>query len=378
MPTPTKVKGEYITVRRKFKKTILACGGQLKNTYCVANGNSIFLSPTFGDLDKLENYEAFENSIKRTLRSHSLKPQIVAYDLHPEYLSAKFAQSLQIANKIGIQHHHAHMVSALIENGDGGDVIGVTFDGTGYGLDGNIWGGEFLLGNGRDFKRAAHLKYVPMPGGEQAIKEPWRMAASWLYQIYGDSFVDLKADFTRRLDKDKWAILKKMIQKGINSPFTSSMGRLFDAISSLIGIRDNVQYEAQAAIELERIADSKIEDGYHFKILNQDGLFIVDPTPIFVDVVKDLRNKASQAVIAAKYHNAIAQIIVDISSRLRDESGVEKVILSGGVFLNKYLTEKVKLLLTENNFKLCQNDKIPVNDSGISIGQVLIANEKTG
>lgn len=371
-----KAKGEYLTVKRKFRKTILACGGQLKNTYCVASGNSIFLSPTFGDLDKLENYQAFENSIKRYLKSNSIKPQIVAYDLHPEYLSTKFAQSLKITNKIGVQHHHAHMCSALFEDDGDEMAVGVTFDGTGYGLDGNIWGGEFLIGKGRDFKRAAHLKYVQMPGGEQAIKEPWRMAASWLYQIYGEDFVDLRVDFARRLDRDKWAILKKMIQKNINSPLTSSIGRLFDAVSSLLGVRQTVEYEAQAAIELERIADLKVEDKYDFKILKQEGHFILDPTPIFVDMIKDLRKKVSSALISARFHNAIAQIIVDVSSRLRDEFGVEKVILSGGVFLNKYLTAKVKPLLAKKDFKLCQNQKVSVGDSGISIGQVLIANEK--
>ncbi|MFH1778920.1 MAG: carbamoyltransferase HypF, partial [Candidatus Omnitrophota bacterium] len=306
-----------------------------------------------------------------------IKPEIVAFDLHPDYLSTKFAKSLNISNEIGVQHHYAHMASFLAQGKPNGKVIGVTFDGTGFGLDGNIWGGEFLIGDLTGFERKGHLKYVPMPGGERAIKEPWRMAASWLYQIYGEDFLNLRIKFVDELDRSKWAILKKMIDRKINSPLTSSIGRLFDAVSSLIGIRGKVEYEAQAAIELEGIAEKDVRDFYEFNIEPEGGLYVIDPSPIFISIVEDLRKNIATSVISARFHNSISRLINEVCMKLRDSLAIEVVVLSGGVFLNRYLVNKVKPQLVANGFKLLEDDRIPVGDSGISIGQALIADRRS-
>ena len=269
------------------------------------------------------------------------------------------------------------MASFFAQEKPNGKVIGITFDGTGFGLDGNIWGGEFLVGDLNDFERKGHLKYVPMPGGEQAIKEPWRMAASWLYQIYGEEFLNLRIKFVEQLDRSKWAILKKMIDGKINSPLTSSIGRLFDAVSSLIGIRDKVEYEAQAAIELEGIAEKDIRDFYEFNIEPKEGLYLIDPSPIFISIVEDLRKNIATSVISARFHNSISRLINEACMKLRDSLAIGVVVLSGGVFLNRYLVNKVKPQLVANGFRLLENDKIPVGDSGISIGQALIADGRS-
>lgn len=364
--------GFYIKLNRKSKWTILACGGQLKNTFCVAKGDIMFVSPTFGDLDRLENYEAFRSSIGRFFTKKE-RPDLVAFDLHPEYLSTKYAHTFSGSDKIAIQHHYAHMASALAGSRPNGKVIGITFDGTGFGLDGNIWGGEFLVGNLKGFERKAHLKYVPMPGAEQAIKEPWRMAASWLYEIYGEDFLNLKIEFSQQLDKHKWAILKKMMDKKINSPLTSSIGRLFDAVSALMGIRSEIEYEAQAAVELEGIADGNVRDFYQFNIDSEEGLYIVDPAPLFISLIEDLKKKVAPSIMSAKFHNSISNMIDKVSVKLRDAVATEKIVLSGGVFLNRYLTDRVRPQLLSKGFESVENERVAVADSGISVGQALIA-----
>ena len=237
-----------------FKERILACGAELKNSFCLARDNFVFMSHHIGDLENLETLTSFEEGIEHFKRIFNIEPTLIAYDLHPEYLATKYALSLQNIPKIGVQHHHAHIVSCMIDNEIDGEVIGVSFDGTGYGTDGKIWGGEFLICDYGGFERVGHLEYTPLPGGEKAIKEPWRMAASILYKIYNNNMLDLDIDFVKELDRNKWATIKKMIDKGINSPMTSSSGRLFDAVSALVGIRKEIYYEGQAAIELEMAA----------------------------------------------------------------------------------------------------------------------------
>jgi len=333
-----------IKLNRRSKKTILSCGGQLKNTFSVAKGNSLYVSPTFGDLDRLENYQNYTSFIEKFFKENAIKPDLVAFDLHPDYLSTKYAHSLNVSEEVGVQHHHAHLASFLIEAKTEGKAIGVTFDGTGL-----------------------------VPGGEQAIKEPWRMAASWLYRIYGRDFLDLRIKFVDEIDRSKWAILNKMIDNKINSPSTSSMGRLFDAVSSLIGVKEKIEYEAQAAIELERIADKGVCDFYKFKIEPEDGIYLIDPSDIFMSIVEDLKGKIATSVISARFHNAVCRMINEVCIKLRDLLGTQQVVLSGGVFLNEYLIEKVRPLLISNGFELLQNDRISVGDPGISVGQALIA-----
>ncbi|MDP2970577.1 MAG: carbamoyltransferase HypF, partial [Deltaproteobacteria bacterium] len=255
---------------------ILACGGELKNTFCLTRGQYAFLSHHIGDLENLETLTSFEEGIEHFKRLFYIEPKAVAYDLHPDYLSTKYALSIPDLLKVGVQHHHAHIVSCMAENGIEGDVIGVALDGTGFGTDGTIWGGEFLKANLREFDRLAHLKKVPMPGGSMAIKQPWRMAMVYLSEAFGDGLEELKIDLLKRMDSKKWDILKRAIEKKINTPWTSSMGRLFDAISSLLSIRDEVNYEGQAAIELEMIADREIKETYPFYLLKEESPFVID------------------------------------------------------------------------------------------------------
>jgi len=299
----------------------------------------------------------------------------VAYDLHPEYLSTKYAHSLKNIRKAGIQHHHAHIVSCMSDNALEGEIIGVSFDGTGYGLDGKIWGGEFLICDYGNFQRVAHFEYFQLNGGERAIKEPWRIAASFLYRIYGDDMMNLNIDFVRGIDRDKWHILKQMIVKGINSPLTSSTGRIFDAVSALLGIRKEIYYEGQAAIELEMKADSTDKGGYEFAYREIDGKTEIVLDPLIKEIVSDLEKGVSAETISARFHNTIAGIISDMCFKIKNQSGLDRVALSGGVFQNSLLMEKTFTLLERRGLKVYTHHRVPTNDGGLSLGQAVIAGE---
>ena len=245
-----------IRVSQEFSREILACGAELKNTFCLARGDNAFVSHHIGDLENLETLRSYTEGIEHFKRLFHLRPEVVAYDLHPEYLSTKYAHALDdIELKIGVQHHHAHIASCMADNGIEGEVIGVAMDGLGFGADGRMWGGEFFVADFCDAERVAHLDYVPMPGGAKAIREPWRMAAVYLQRALGDDFLKLDLPFVHNLDRRAWTTLRRMIATRTNSPETSSMGRLFDAVASLVGLRSAVNYEGQAAIELEMMAD---------------------------------------------------------------------------------------------------------------------------
>ncbi|MCK4245381.1 MAG: carbamoyltransferase HypF [Candidatus Omnitrophica bacterium] len=404
----------------------LACGAHLKNTFALAKGDEIFISHHIGDLENLETLVAFEKGVKHFKKLFDIEPAIIAHDLHPEYLSTKYAKELSTFNSqrgarsaggcggrvvvstVGVQHHHAHIVSCLADNGISNHrVIGVAFDGTGYGEDGNIWGGEFLIADYADFQRKGHLKYIPLPGGEQAIKEPWRMAATYLYATYGEEFLRLNLDFTSRLNKNRWVVLEKMIKQGINSPLTSSMGRLFDAVSSLLGLRDEITYEGQAAMELEmtieemqnnkgdcpenyrgakRLVDSGLSQpekgddremqNYKYVINRENGIFIIDPKDIIVGIIEDLKRSVPVGTISFKFHNTIAEIIVNTCQRIGKETGLSEVALSGGVFQNIFLLNRTFNRLIKEGFKIYLHHQVPTNDGGICLGQAVIANAK--
>ena len=359
----------------QFEEQILACGAELKNTFCLTRGNYAFMSHHIGDLENLETLTSFEQGIEHFKRIFYIDPAYVAYDLHPDYLSTKYALSVNGVPKIGIQHHHAHIASCMCDNGIDGEVIGISFDGTGYGTDEKIWGGEFLVCDYGGFERVAHLEYVPLPGGEKAIKEPWRMAASFLDRIYGDSMYGLGIDFVKTLDRNKWTIIKKMIDKGLNSPLTSSSGRLFDAVSALVGVRQEVYYEGQAAIELEMAADKDEEGFYSYDLEELGNGSQVMLEPIIKGVVSDISEGVSVPTIAGKFHNTMAKIILNICLRVRKTSGIEKVALSGGVFQNTLLLNKTFTLLDGSGFKAYTQHRVPPNDGGIALGQAVIANE---
>lgn len=365
VPEPIKLPFETAT-------QILATGGELKNTFCLTKGGYAFLSQHIGDLENLETLTSFERAMEHFKKLFHIEPELIVYDLHPEYLSTKYALAIQGVEKVGVQHHFAHIASCLADNSVDESVIGVAFDGTGYGLDGNIWGGEFLIGGLRNFKRAAHFKYIPMPGGESAIKEPWRMAFSYLYYAFGEKALELTA--LRRFEREKLCILRSMVDSGINSPLTSSAGRLFDGVSSIVGVRDVVNYEGQAAIELEQIASTDCGRGYHFEITHEDSMILIDPGTVIAQVLRDVEGGVTPSVISGRFHEGMAQLILNASSILRDRYGLSSVALSGGVFQNQLLLNRANHLLRENGFKVYTHHLVPPNDGGLCLGQAVMAN----
>ncbi|MFD2418220.1 carbamoyltransferase HypF [Amycolatopsis pigmentata] len=357
---------EPVTVHREFSRQVLACGAELKNTFCLAKDKHAFLSHHIGDLENFETLESFTSGIEHFAGLFDIKPEVVAHDLHPEYLSTKYAKELTGVELVGVQHHHAHIASCLADNGRDGPVLGVAFDGTGYGTDGTIWGGEFLLANLSGFDRVAHFAPVPMPGGTAAIKQPWRMALSYLGT---DDPVAL--DVFRR-NEGAWETVASLARKGLNSPMTSSAGRLFDAVAALLGVRDAVNYEGQAAIELEQIADPGEEGGYRAEITGGERL-VVHGRDLVLAAAGDLRAGVAVPAIAARFHNGVADVVTRTCRRLREATQVTTVALSGGVFQNLLLLERTVDALTDNGFEVLTHSRVPANDGGISLGQAVIA-----
>jgi len=355
-----------------FARNVLACGAELKNTFCLARDQSAFVSHHIGDLENFETLRSFTEGIEHYKHLFDITPEVVAYDLHPEYLSTKYALALgDVATKIAIQHHHAHIASCLADNQIDGEVIGVAFDGLGFGLDGKLWGGEFFVADFLDAERVAHLANVPLPGGAKAIREPWRLAAVYLQRTFGDDFTELSIPFTRQMDRKRWSTLNSMIAAGVNCPETSSMGRLFDAIAGLLTLRSAVNYEAQAAIELEGISE-KTTDFYEFLV---DGDLIL-AEPVVRAVVEDLVDGLSVAQVAGRFHLSVAKLIVEVAERVRAERHLNRVALSGGVFQNMLLLRRVTQLLRESQFEVFTHSRVPANDGGISVGQAAIANAR--
>ena len=357
----------------EFQRSILACGAELKNTFCLARGHSAFVSHHIGDLENLETLRSFTQGIEHYKRLFDIDPEVVAYDLHPEYLSTKHALALDnVATKIAVQHHHAHVVSCMADNRIDGAVIGVAFDGLGFGLDGKLWGGEFFVADFHDAERVAHLANIPLPGGARAIREPWRLAAVYLQRTFGDNFADLDLSFTRQLDQQRWSTLNSMIGRKVNCPETSSMGRLFDAVAALLVLRASINYEGQAAIELEGMADAVASRTYDFRIDDQE----IVAEPVVREVVEDLLDEVPVGQISARFHESVAQMILNVAQRTRDEHRLNRVALSGGVFQNMWLLARVTELLREHRFEVFTHHAVPANDGGISLGQAAIANAR--
>jgi len=352
---------------------ILACGAELKNTFCLTKKNYAFLSQHIGDLENFETMENFLRTLELFKRLFRIEPKIVAYDLHPGYLSSKYALSLKNVKLIGVQHHHAHMASCMIENGYTGKVIGVSFDGTGYGTDGKIWGGEFLIGDLRDFERIGHLSYIPLAGGDETVRKPYRMALCYLLSILDNIPSYLPKEFLDFIKDEEVNAFKSMIENGFNTVLTSSSGRLFDAVSAVLGIREINSYEAQSAMELEMIADEN-EEGYYTVEFNDNLIF--NQLSIFSSVLEDMKKGVEREKISARFHNTISHLVLKACKILRNSYGINTVALSGGVFQNLFLFKKVVTLLKENNFSVLYHKKVPTNDGGISLGQAVIAFSK--
>ena len=373
VPQPVVLKAEL--------RPVLACGGELKNTFCLTKGHYAFLSHHVGDLENLETLASYEQGIESFLRFFDVRPEIVAHDLHPDYLSTKYALEWRAEAKAKgerllfapVQHHHAHMASCMAENGLAleEEVIGLSLDGTGYGTDSRIWGGEILVGGYRSFERAAHLKYVRLPGGAAAIKRPYRMALSYLL----DAEIEGPATFYETIGSAEREIVERQVRQGLNSPWTSSLGRLFDGVSALTGVRGIVTYEGQAAIELEMLA-AEVDEAYHWPLPTEGSPLVLDPAPVVRAVVSDLKAGVDRPLIAARFHGAVAEVLFQVCRKVRQRTGLHKVALSGGVFQNRYLLTRVLRRLRREGFEPLLHHQVPANDGGLALGQAAVANAR--
>jgi hydrogenase maturation protein HypF len=354
--------------------SLLAVGGELKNVFCLTRGPYAFLSHHIGDLENFETLQSFEDGIEHLQRLFRVQPEAIAYDLHPDYLATRYAlerSQVEGLPAIGVQHHHAHIAACMAEHGFKGEslVIGVSFDGTGYGDDGAIWGGEFLLSDYAGYRRVSHIRYIPLPGGDVSIRQPWRLALAWLDRIgmSARSIPSLQEIVTPERER----IVLKQIRLGLNSPDCSSMGRLFDAVAALCGVRHQVNYEAQAAIELEALVDPDEIGEYAFEIGESD----VDPLPLFQALVQDLLGGMNVGKIASRFHHAVARMVVDVCKQIRSLERVSDVVLSGGVWQNMVLLSSTVLDLRQAGFSVYVHREVPTNDGGIALGQAVIAQQ---
>ena len=358
-------------------KNVLACGPEMKNTFCLTRENHAFISQHIGDLENLETLEHFESTIDLYERLFRIRPETIACDMHPEYLSTKYARSRAETQPglalVPVQHHHAHVVSCMVENGITQPVIGVALDGTGYGTDGCIWGGEFLVADYRGFRRWGHLEYVPMPGGEAAIERPYRMALGYLSSLLGTGVATSDLRFLDGVAREEIDLVVRQVEQGLNAPLTSSCGRLFDAVSALIGVRGTVDYEAQAAIELEMAAGDDARGAYPFSIEEQGDLSVVRLRALFEGLLDDLRRGATRSDMSARFHRTVADIVLEMCRRLAAETGIARVALSGGVFQNRLLLRLVATALEGAGFDVLTHAKVPTNDGGVSLGQAVVA-----
>jgi len=364
----------------KNSKQILAVGPEQKNTVCFTRGHYAFPSQHLGDLKNKDSFEAYQEAIKRLSRVFQFNPEMIACDLHPDYLSTSYAEEVSKEKELPllrIQHHHAHIASCMAENYLTEKVIGIAFDGTGLGEDNHIWGGEFLVANLKDYSRVGHFKYQAMPGGEQAISQPWRMAYSYLYSIFGKKIANSNLELIKRRTSKELHLLNQMIDKKINSPFTSSCGRLFDAVAALINLRDEVNFEGQAAVELEAMCQSKCRDHYSYSIEEETSNWIVNTEAMFLQIIHEMERHENMEKIATKFHNTIADLTLSMCVKMRNKYNINLVVLSGGVFQNSFLLNRMIGELKEEDFQIYIHQKIPPNDACISLGQAVIANAKT-
>ena len=352
---------------------ILACGAELKNAFCLTKDHHAFLSQHIGDLENYETLRFYQETLDRMKELFRISPATVAYDLHPMYLSTKLALEMNGVEKIGVQHHHAHIASCMAENGIRDKVIGVAFDGTGFGTDGKIWGGEFLVADFSGFERRAHLRYMALAGGDTAVREPWRLGLSYLLDAFGSRATSLEIPLFREVPAKKVATVRSMIERGFNTVQTSACGRLFDAVASIAGVRHEVNFEAQAAIELEMSAHAGVDAEYVFDVSAGDP-WQIDLRPAIEAIVKDVLAQRPVGHISAAFHNTVASIVIEVSERIRATESINRVCLSGGTFQNLYLLERSVMGLRRKGFEVSLHAKIPPNDGGIALGQAVIAN----
>jgi hydrogenase maturation protein HypF len=363
-------------------RPILACGAELKSTFCLARGSRAWVSHHIGDLQNYETLRSFTDGIEHFKRLFSVQPEVVVHDRHPEYLSTKYALELEEAAEvrgfdpglelIAVQHHHAHLAACLAEHGEPGIAVGAIFDGTGYGSDGTVWGGELLVGDLAGFRRAGALRPVRLPGGERAIREPWRMACAWLNALHGGE-PPIPAALRGAVDERRWGLITEMTHTALNSPVTTSMGRLFDAAAALCGIRAEVNYEGQAAIELEAACDPGERGSYELSVSEVEGRIVIDPLEALRALVADVERGTSVGVVASRFHAGIAAATVVACAVAAAAAGTETVVLSGGVFQNRRLLEATAAGLHDAGLRVLVPQLLPPGDGGISYGQTAIA-----
>jgi hydrogenase maturation protein HypF len=358
----------------EMPQPLLACGAELKNTFCLAKGRRAWVGHHIGDLENFETLRSFREGVEHFQRLFAVEPALCAHDLHPEYLSTKYALEREGVELVGVQHHHAHLAACLAEHGEQGPALGAIYDGTGFGLDGAVWGGELLLAGLEEFVRSGHLLSVPLPGGVAAIREPWRMACAWLFEAVGRGS---RVPAPLRLDVEPrdWLNCEEVMASRIGSPMTTSMGRLFDAVGALCGAPARVSYEGQAAVELEAMADPGEAGLYEMPLAPGDdgGPAVLDPRPAVRSVLADLGAGVERSLVSARFHNTVAVATACACAEIAGAAGIGTVVLSGGVFQNRRLLEAAAARLSDAGLRVLTPERLPPSDGGISFGQAAVA-----
>jgi hydrogenase maturation protein HypF len=356
-------------------RPLLACGAELKNTFCLARDQHAWVSHHIGDLENYATLRSFLDGIEHFQRLFAVTPEVVVHDLHPEYLSSKYALEREGVSLIGVQHHHAHMAACLAEHGHDGPALGLIFDGSGYGSDATIWGGELLYGDRTGFTRAGLLWPVRLPGGERAVREPWRMACAWL-QESGRGSADPPPALADAVTPAAWRAVRGLVQGGPASPLTTSVGRLFDAVAALCGLRAHINYEGQAAIELERACDPGERGRYPISVSRDGQRLVLDPREMIRAVADDVRGGVPTGVVASRFHAGLAAGAIEAAAHAADARDTDVVVVSGGVFGNRRLLEAVADGLAAAGLRVLVPEQLPVNDGGLAYGQAAVAAQR--
>ena len=354
---------------------ILALGGEMKSTFCITRQGEAFLSQHWGDLNYYRNYSKFLEGIERFKRMLDVEPQLIVHDLHPNYQTTRWAKEQHDIPRLAVQHHYAHMTAVMAENKLDGEVLGLICDGTGWGTDEAVWGCEILRGDYRQFSRQAHLKYMPLPGGDLTALKPYRMAFVYLLENFGDQAVELSEQLLPALGIEERDLILYRWQKGLPEIQTSSCGRLFDAAASMLGVCNLNKYEGQAAVELEALADPLINASYGFDLIKDGQQWIMDVMPMWNELLGDLKKGIGVGEISKKFHLTLVEMFVQALCRVRDECGLNRVVISGGVFHNQILLFELIRDLMARGFEVYQHQLVPPGDGGISLGQAIIGSE---
>jgi hydrogenase maturation protein HypF len=361
-----------VSLKRSYPD-VLALGPHLKATLCILKGGLAYLSPHIGDLETPEARDFHRESLRLTERIAECRPDVIACDLHPAYWTTRLAEELPHAEIIRVQHHHAHIVSAMAENGLSCQVIGLAMDGTGYGPDGTAWGGEFLVADEIDFQRAGHIRPYPLPGAEKAVKEPWRVAASLLRESFGNTWRDVAGKLPLGVKEGHFSVLENMMAQGFNCPLTSSLGRFFDGVAAILGTRQAVSFEGQAAMELETLAAGRSRRRYPYEITKGGDGLILDLRPLVRAIAEERIRGKDPAAIAASFHRTVIGAITAMTEAIRKQTGLGKAVLSGGCFQNRVLLEGTVHELEKDGFEVFTHRMLPTNDGCIALGQAVVA-----